>query len=517
MAHETSALKGKKRNYAAGILIAVWAAGSAFLAGQSRYPGERDNSPMTLAVADRLRAVAAAGVAGGKNPALLIKVGDSITANGSFLSQFKCPDHDPAVHYGWEWTRDLGGFPELGDAADHFCQLTFPAWDSNIPDAHVGGVGFPTTCLDRVSLAVQVGQSAEWAVTGSPSPLQQEIETVHPLFAVIMFGANDIGGYGDDLAVLGRTVENQLAIVDACLAGGIIPILSATCPNYTNAQNIDRSRTLSHLVRALAQGRQIPFVNCHRALMSLPNHGLGGDDLHPNALGYNRGCHLTAEGLLYGHNRRNLATLTALDQGFRTIIQGVPALDPEPPALAGSGTSQDPFVIDAIPFSDFGQTTAEFPSRWYRLELLLPLDFQGLVTDQGATDVNLRLLDHSLSQIETHDGLIERLLEPGTYYLEIQTSSGYPGEYQMVVLDRTDAGYPKDMNLDGIHDGADRQVLATYLAGNTAGLPCGSLCGDLDGDGLDAADLVALGKIFVAPAAPPRAASAAAIPSPASR
>jgi len=490
---------GRLSPFIVWILVLLGAGESSRLAGQTRYPAERDNAPVTQAVADHLRAVAAAGVAGGKSPARLIKVGDSITANGAFLSQFKCPDHDPAVHYGWEWTRDLAGHGALAAAADHFCQLTFPGWTSNIPDAHVGGVGFPTTCLDRVSLAVQVGQSAEWAVTGSPSPLAQEIAAVGPLFAVVMFGANDVGGYGGDREVLDWTVEHQLAIVDACLAEGIVPILSATCPNDTSARNIERSRTLSHLVRALAQGRQIPFVNCHRALMSLPDHGLGGDGLHPNALDYNRAGHLTAEGLLYGHNRRNLATLTALDQVYRTVIQGVPALDPEPSALAGSGSEEDPFVIDAIPFADFRQTTTESPSHWYRLDLLLPIALRGLVTDQGATDADLRLLDAAFALVAADDGLVERTLAPGTYYLEVQAQDGHPGEFQLVVLDRTDLGYPKDINLDGYHDGADRQALAAYLAGNLAGLPCGGSCGDQNGDGLDAADLVALGKIFVAP------------------
>lgn len=442
----------------------------AFLPGQTRYPREWNVGPVTQAVADRVRAIVADGAALGRQPKRVIKVGDSITCNGSFVGQFKTPDYDPDVHYGWDWVRDLGTYDFLRDAADWFTEVTVPG-ESNIPDAHVGGVPFPVKCLDRVSLAAKVGESAAWAVTGSPNPLQQEIDAISPQFALIMFGANDVAGYGADADVLDGTLGNQVTIVDQCIAQGVVPILAATCPRADNATNLYRSCLLSHAVRALAAWRKIPFLNNFRGFMPLPDHGLGGDDLHPNAFSYNRGCALTPEALPCGHNMRNLLTLKAMNKAYRVGTQGVAYTDPETAALSGTGTAGDPFRVDEIAFSDMRSTSAPNLEYRYRLNLRRPLTLAAMVFDRSTTDVDLTLRDEFGTVLATHGNSVELALAAGAYTVTVSTAGANPanaGEYILVLADRNDTGYPVDFPFDLNADGRLDLLWRNRVTGDNA-------------------------------------------------
>ncbi len=425
------------------------------LPGQTRYPREWNVGPVTQAVADHVRAIVADGSALGRQPKRVIKVGDSITCNGSFMGQLKTPDYDPDVHYGWDWVRDLGTYAFLRDAADWFTEVTVPG-TSNIPDAQAGGETFPVKSLDRVSLAAKVGESAAWAVTGSPNPLQQEIDALSPQFALVQFGGNDVGGYGNDADVLDWAVDNQITIVDQCIAQGVVPVLAAMCPRADSPQRLYRSCLLSNAVRALAAGRNIPFLNNYRGLMPLADHGLGGDGIHPVAYGYNRGCFLTPEGLPYGHNMRNLLTLKALDKAWRVATQGVAYTDPPTGPLAGTGTEGDPFRVDELAFSDLRTTSPGTLAYRYRLDLHRPLTLAAMVFDHGAADVDLTLMDAFGTVLAAHGNSIEQALAVGTYTVTVSTAGAnpaYAGEYVLVLADRNDAGYPVDFPFDLNTDG----------------------------------------------------------------
>lgn len=67
-------------------------------------------------------------------------------------------------------------------------------------------------------------------------------------------------------------------------------------------------------------------------------------------------------------------------------------------------------------------------------------------------------------------------------------------------MDRHDQGYPKDLDRDGRFTSADQRVLARFLAGSLDRLPGGALAGDVNGGGVDATDLVELGRRFLADA-----------------
>ncbi len=422
-------------------------------AAETRYPKERFESPITAAVAAHLRDVAAVGLGQGMSAGRFVKVGDSITVNSQFMSQFTCPDHDPAVHHDWDWTRDLGPYGYLRGAMDHFLVETVP-----------GG----TTSYDRVSLAAQVGAGADWAMAGEPSPLEQELDEVGPLLAVVMFGTNDVGGYGDDRAVLDALAEGLLAIVDRCLGRGVVPVLTAP-PLRVGYEG--RTLTLSHLARALAQARQVPFVDLHRAMVPLPDHGLLDDGVHPNSMQYNRASHLTPEGLEFGHNTRNWLTLQALDRLYRVVVLRYPALDLEPlPALAGDGSPAAPFAVDGVPFVDARATSGEHLALRYSFQLDQARDLRLLVADQGSTEVDLALLDSASSVLATDDGLLDVALGPGSYHVEVATRDGLPanaGAFQLVILDRADDGAPSS---DGIFLDGGRAV-PFEVAGGVA-TPC---------------------------------------------
>lgn len=448
-------------------LVAVGSAVQLLCAGaaaQTRYPAERTHSPITRSVAQRLVGIASTGAAAGRFPDRFIKVGDSITVSPDyFMGQFIYPDHDPAIHHSWDYTRDLGDYEYLRPSMEHFLAGTLPGGE---------------TSFDRISLAAQVGQTAEWAVTGSPSPLTQEIDAVSPAYAVIMFGTNDIGWWNEDHLVISWIAEHLLEIVDECIADGVVPILTAP-PLRVGYE--EKTHTLSHVVRAVAQARQVPFINYHRSMMPLPNHGLSGDGVHPTSMAYNRSCHLTEEGLEYGYNMRNLVTLQALDRAVRTTVLGTPALDFDPPALSGIGSPADPFVIDGLPFIDARATTPDTLSTRYALTLPQATRTRFMVTYQGSADADLVLRDASQAVVASNDGLIDIELDAGLYYLDVEAAGGSAanaGDYQLVIMDRDTTGMPSS---HGIFLGGVRADPSAVSAGLPTEITFSATALDRDG------------------------------------
>jgi hypothetical protein len=267
--------------------------------GPVRYPPDRTLSPITPALAARLRAVAARGP--GQRDDTFIKVGASATASASFMHCFAGE------------VVELDGRVELAP--------TIVSFD----DA-------PANPFTRESLAAVVGRTAGWALAGDPSPLEAELAAMSPRFAVIMYGTNDIGlgdlfAYADDL----------LAIADALLARGVLPAFTSIMPRDDDPAADALVPRYNAVVRAVAQARGVPFIDFHRELLPLPDHGLGADDLHPSVYrvgGVARPCVFTADGLRSGYNVRNLITIQTLHR-LREILGG--AKDQDPPAARPPG------------------------------------------------------------------------------------------------------------------------------------------------------------------------------------
>lgn len=399
--------------------------------GPAIYVAGRDHSPLTPAVVARLRRLRDAHPEMADD--VFAKVGASATVSRSFLH---CFGGDPA-------RIDLDGRDGLWATIDHF----------RAGDA--GGVD----PFRRESEAAVVGWSARSVLAGAPSALDREIDALAPRFAVVMYGTNDIqrrdiDGYAGDM----------LTLVDRLLARGVIPILTSIMPRDDDPEADRLVPSYNAVVRGVAEARQVPFVDFHRNLVPLPDHGLSSDRLHPSTYrpgGAPRPCVFTPDGLRHGYNIRNLLTIQALDRLARVLLDDEPAPDPPARPRPGRGAPDDPFVVDRLPFADLRDTRASphrsleaypscdagqdesGPEYVYRFDVARTTTIRAWVLDRGDVDVDLHLLadpdDPETCLDRDHHGLIADLA-PGTWYFVVDTfvpRDGEPraGEYLFVVVE----------------------------------------------------------------------------------
>lgn len=410
--------------------------------GPARYRAGRVQSPLTPFVADNLRAIAARGAG---NPDVFSKVGDSITVDRNF---FTCLASASVSFTGYEHLAGTHAYFRGGDA---------------------GG----STPFDRASLAALGGRTASWAMTGgADSPLERELAAVEPQLAVVMFGTNDMGWFPDDMPRMFRWYgENYIQLVDRLIEGGVVPLLTSI-PQRTNSAFLNRwVPTVNQFVRGLAQARQVPFIDYHLALSTLPDFGLWSDGVHPDAAS-SGACDFSAAGLEHGQNTRNLITLEALDRARAALSGAAEAPDAEVWALAGLGTAASPYVIDALAFSDWRDTRVSAsdafdaypacstgqnesgPEVVYRLEISATTRLRAMVLDVGDVDIDLHLLSGSPTAdacIARHDTMVQGTVGPGTYYLVADSyvgSAERSGEYLLVVT----TCEPGDTACDGLLD-----------------------------------------------------------------
>jgi hypothetical protein len=368
--------------------------------GPASYPHGEIHSPLTPRLVDGLRAVRAAHAE--RDDAAFTKVGDSITASTSFLHCFAGA------------TVDLDG-RSLEEAVAHFA-------DS----------------FDRDSEAAMLGWNASAPLDGEPSPLDAELAATSPAFALVMFGTNDLA-LGDPA----RYANDMLALVDALLDAGVIPIVSSIPPRGDSVDADADVPRYNLVARGVAQARQVPFVDLELLLRPLASFGLGGDELHPSA--DPRGaCVLDAAGLEHGYNLRNLVTLEALDRVRRAVVEQETAPDPDAPPRAGSGTASDPFVVDALPYTAYDDTAAaptsavdawtgcsasdqSGPELYYRLELDAPARIRVRVADGAEVDVDLNVISaggEPIDCVAQHDRDLVVDLPQGQSLVVIDTADG---------------------------------------------------------------------------------------------
>lgn len=252
------------------------------------------------------------------------KVGDSITVSTLFMH---CFDGGTVV---WD------SHSALESTRDYFLTRTF------------GG----DSSFTRTSKSATVGWSTA-SVLNAPDAHLAELDATQAAFAVVMLGTNETydAGVGPFAVRLG-------AIVDDLIARGVVPLLSTIPPRGDSAAADRLVVEMNATVTALAQSRQMPLMDYWQTLLDLPGYGLASDGVHPTTVkvgGASRPCDFTAAALNGGANQRNLLTLEALDRAKRFLLDGAPP-EADPPALAGSGTVDDPLVIDGLPFADDGNT-----------------------------------------------------------------------------------------------------------------------------------------------------------------
>lgn len=298
---------------------------------RTRYPSDRTHSPVTCAVTENLRHIAARQP--NRDEKVFMKVGDSISAGHEFMSCFETETLSLAAD----------GYGDL---------LAAHAW---FLDGEVGA----TTPYTRASEATLASRTADWALRGSPTPVEQEVSVANPRYAFVMFGTNDMG-YGGSTASASIKFpwmyENIVELVDDIAARGIVPVMYSI-PPYTGQYPELRQLlpTWNVVLRAVAEARQVPFVDYHREMMTLPDLGLRSDGVHPSA-DYTELCDFDDEtGLIWGYNLRNLLSLEALNRVWQ-VTRPDPLRDrwddAGAPPIVGDGSPAAPREVDALPFAE---------------------------------------------------------------------------------------------------------------------------------------------------------------------
>ena len=160
-----------------------------------RYPFDRVHSPLTPAIAQRLRDIA-------KRDATLrsdvfAKVGDSITFSDD---SYRCLAKQD---------RNLGTHAALGPVIRRFA----------------GKPEYGTNPYSRDSLTAQIGWSAWQVLSGEPSPLAKELKAIRPRIALVQFGTNDI-----EIGAIFHFADQLWNIVDYLAERGVVPVLFTIPP-----------------------------------------------------------------------------------------------------------------------------------------------------------------------------------------------------------------------------------------------------------------------------------------------
>ncbi|MEM6960933.1 MAG: SGNH/GDSL hydrolase family protein [Myxococcota bacterium] len=343
------------------------------------------------------------------------KVGDSATVNWGFMS---CFASDRVELDGREWLRST---------VHHFSAL--------------GRV------FQRRSAAAGVGWSSVALLRGgAKSPLDRELRSARPRFALVMLGTNDLQGPRID-----RFTTAMWSIVERLTSRGVIPILSTILPRGDSPERDAWVFRYNAVVRALAQGLRVPWVDLHPELMRLPRLGLAGDGVHPNIYwfrGRSQGCVLDSEGLQYGQNVRNLLNLVQLDRVRRVVLEQSPAPDPSPLPVPGDGSIDRPFEHGELPFSDLAVATSSeekgVSERLYRFTLATPQRVWFQISGRRSTYAGRRGPRHKI-RLFRRDGLDRSAAEPHSIG-ETETCMSMEleeGTYEVVVhpSPRSDGAY----------------------------------------------------------------------------
>jgi hypothetical protein len=394
------------------------------------YPGGRRHSPLTPGVVRRLRDVVEDHP--DQRADVFAKVGASATVSRNFLA---CLPGDDV---------DLAGRDGLQSAIDHFA-----AGDA-------GG----TDPFTRESSAAVVGWSALNVLEGAPAALDVELDAIAPRVAVVMYGTNDIQRRNVD-----QYAGSMMDLAERLLARGVIPILSSIMPRDDDPEADAEVPAYNGVVRGVAQALQVPFVDFHRELLPLPDHGLAGDQLHPSvyrdADGAANACDFTEAGLGSGYNIRNLVTLEALDRVRRHVLGDEAAPDRDPAGMDEAGTIEAPFRVTALPYTHLRDTRdsdqrlidaypgcdapqdESGPELYYRLDLPRPTTIEALVLDRGSVDIDVHLMadpEDPGSCLQRAHTRIRASLDAGTWWFVLDTWVGNdgeprPGEYLFVVVE----------------------------------------------------------------------------------
>lgn len=407
----------------------------------TRYPDDAAHSPITAHVAEKLRNIRA------RNPERLedvfIKVGSSETVDQRYLRCFGGGEKSPFV-------VDLGNATHLEKTLEFFRQ---------------GKAGGRRNSFVRTSEAAKVGRTTAWAYRGGPSPIKREIRATNPGWAVIAFGTNDLNHGTTPQTALWPYYVHLSKLIDQVEEAGVIPIIIGPGARGDSKVAARWNEVFDVATRAVAEKRQLPYVNFRLASINLPEKGLIDDGIHGNVYAARRRgrqpCIFTEDALQFQYNVRNLLSLEALDRG-RRALQGEPDDLEEPPlpAVVGDGSVDSPYVVDRFPFihaadtaesgSDLfdrypacdGNSDMSGPELLYRLDLEEDQRVRILVLTGDDVDVDLQVLGSDPtpeSCTSRHGKILQGTLSAGTHHVAVDTFVGRrgatrPGAYQLVIM-----------------------------------------------------------------------------------
>jgi hypothetical protein len=252
--------------------------------------------------------------------------------------------------------------------------------------------------------------------------------------------------------------RSLLKAVDQMLSLGVVPLMTTIPPRADKVEADALVPEMNAIIRAVAQHRQVPYLDLWKLLDALPDKGLVGDGIHMGVYvsgGKARGCWLTPEALGDGMNLRNLISLEALDRARRFLLEDQ-APEAAPPPLPGAGTWSDPRVIDALPFVDSGDTSASTtsevgvygcsaaneggPEIVYRLPLTAPTKLSIRVFDGEGVDVDIHALSAPSADacLARHDSRVVLTAGPGDLYLSVDSfvtgGAAQAGPFRLTVV-----------------------------------------------------------------------------------
>ena len=275
---------------------------------------------LTAAVQDHVREIHA------RNPDLrddaFSKMGGSSVASKAFLYCFATPYVDLAEH------QHLAGTVDYFKTGRH-------------------------SSFNRESEAAGVSWNLRYVLGGRPANFRQELEDTQARWAFVLFGGNDAQNENERV-YLTRLVY----LIEQLEEMGVVPVLGSALPRR-NAYRDRWIRRFNAVTEAVAKHWELPYVDYHAAMATLPRKGLARDGVHPNVLGkggVRAACQLTEKGLRYGNNVRNLLTLEMLE-ALRTTIAGT-----DTDADAGTDADTDTGT-DTDAGTDAGTDTDAAPSR----------------------------------------------------------------------------------------------------------------------------------------------------------
>ncbi len=229
-----------------------------------------------------VRRIFAHGQELGRNPHAFSKIGDSISLTSHYLARFDQGDYR------------LGIYNRLQPAIDHYA-------DS----------------YERFGMAVRIGLHAWIAFRPGLADPEQcapdehmvacEIRLHNPSVFLIRLGTNDTAP-GDAYE---RAIRHA---IEYSIQNGIIPVL------VTKSDRFEGDNRHNETMRRLAASYEVPLWDFDVIAGTLPDRGLGGDDVHLTMFGHND--YSDPATLSFGYPLSDLTGLMMLDAIRRTVAEG---------------------------------------------------------------------------------------------------------------------------------------------------------------------------------------------------